>query len=103
MSRLVCVLAFALSVLLASLAFSDEVDDLLKDIRAVGAEGAGSARARVAWDRLVRQGPRVLPRLLAAMDTPDAVASNWLRLAFDEIVAADEKAVDVDALLAFAR
>src|SRR5437870_673394 len=86
---------------------SDEVDDLLKDLRGVKAEGAGAARARAAWDRLVRHGPGVLPRILSAMDTPDPVAANWLRLAFDVVaqpaMKAGGKGIDVDALLVFIR
>ena len=81
--------------------------DVLPDLRAVKAEGVGSAKARTAWDRLVEQGPAVLPSILAAMDTPDTVVANWLRLAFDDIVERERKAggkkVDVDALLVFAR
>jgi hypothetical protein len=86
---------------------ADEVDDLVKTIRAVGAEGAGSPAARAAWDKLVRQGPKALPRILAAMDTPDTVAANWLRLAFDEVAEAELKAggkrIDAGALLTFVR
>jgi hypothetical protein len=48
-----------------------------------------------------------LPDLLAAMDTPDTVAANWLRTAFDRILdralKAGGKGIDVDALLAFAQ
>jgi hypothetical protein len=94
-------------LLLAGPARADEVDDLLKDLRAVKANGSGAARARAAYDRLVRHGPKVLPRILAAMDTPEPVAANWLRLAFDAIVEPEiksgGKAIDADALLAFVR
>ncbi len=85
----------------------EEVARLLADVRAVRAEGAGSARAREAWDRLIEAGPAVLPPILEAMDTPDTVAANWLRTAFDRIVAAERrqggKRIPADALLAFAR
>src|SRR5262249_12242741 len=51
--------------------------------------------------------PRVLPRILAAMDTPDTVVANWLRLAYDEVaepaLKAGGKGLDAGALLAFAR
>jgi hypothetical protein len=97
----------ALALVLAAPGRSDEVDDLLKDLRAVKAEGGGADRARTAWDRLVRHGPRVLPRILAAMDTPDPVAANWLRLAFDALAEPElktgGKAIDAGAVLAFAR
>jgi hypothetical protein len=85
----------------------DDVARLLKHFRAVGPEGAGSAEARAAWDRLVARGPAVLPSLLEAMDTPDTVAANWLRTAFDRITdtAAGKggQGIDADALLRFAR
>ena len=102
----VSLLALALSFLAARSADRAEAD-VFPDLRAVKAEGVGSAKARAAWDRLVGQGPTVLPAILAAMDTPDTVVANWLRLAFDDIVERDRKSggkqVDVDALLAFAR
>ena len=99
-----------LLVLLLSLLlplFADPAEaDMLQDLRAVKAEGIGSAKARAAWDRLVQQGPSALPTILVAMDTADTVVANWLRLAFDDIVERDRKAggkkIDVDALLDFA-
>jgi hypothetical protein len=107
MTQRVLLLVLALICFDTDRARGDDIDDLLKDIRAVGAEGAGSAKARIAWDRLVGQGPRVLPRILIAMDTPDTVAANWLRLAFDEIarpqLSGGGKAIDSAALLDFAR
>src|SRR3954463_13731644 len=75
---------------------SDEPEDLLRGIK------AGPAAARTAWDRLVARGPSALPGLLEAMDTPDTVAANWLRTAFDRIVEAGGKDIDVDVLLKFA-
>jgi hypothetical protein len=96
----------ALLLLLVRVAHPAE-GDVFRDLRAVKAEGIGSAKARAAWDRLVERGPGELPAILAAMDTPDAVVANWLRLAFDDIVERDRKAggkkIDVDALLAFGR
>lgn len=85
---------------------ADETE-LLKALQAVGKEGAGSPAARAAWDRLVAQGPAVLPRLLDAMDTPNTVVANWLRTAFDRVaepaLRAGGKGIDADALLAFTR
>jgi len=84
---------------------ADEVDELLRDLRAMSKEAGGSDRARAAWEKLVRQGPAVLPRLLAAMDIPDTVAANWLRTAFERVVeqARDRKeALDPVPFLAFA-
>jgi hypothetical protein len=49
----------------------------------------------------------VLPALLEAMDTPDIVAANWLRTAFDRIVdrerRAGGKALNADLLLGFVK
>jgi hypothetical protein len=88
-------------------AAEDEVGALLKDITSTGPRSAGSEAARAAWDKVVARGPTVLSRLLEAMDTPDTVAANWLRTAFDRIVDADlrdgGKHIDADALLAFVK
>src|SRR5436190_18217917 len=84
---------------------ADEVDDLLRDVKGVSKEAGGAARAREAWEKLVKRGPAVLPRLLAAMDTPDTVAANWLRTAFEQIVeqARDRKeSLDPAPFVAFA-
>jgi hypothetical protein len=105
MRRRACCLAFLVTaVATLPAAAEDDVAALLKPVRAVGPEGAGSPAARAAWDRLVARGPAVLPALLEAMDTPDTVAANWLRTAFDRIVdQAAGKGIDADALLRFAR
>src|SRR5947209_2842767 len=102
-------LALPLLLLWPGLAHPEEdTAALLRDIRAVaGGHTAASPTARKAWDRLVARGPAALPRVLEAMDTPDPVAVNWLRTAFDRIAHEDlrtgGKHIDVDALLAFAR
>src|SRR5438094_5045946 len=89
------------------LARADEVDQLLREVRAVSKQGAGAPAARAVWEKLVSRGPAVLPRLLDALDTPDTVAANWLRTAFDRIVDRElnngGKRLDTDALLAFAK
>jgi hypothetical protein len=83
----------------------DEVARLIARIRAVGAQGAGSVEARAARDKLAGAGPDVLPALLVGMDTPDTVAANWLRTAFDEIVTrtmeSDPTALPTDKLQQF--
>lgn len=91
----VLTLTFALLALVAGHGVTDEIDDLLRDLR--------GDKARPAWDRLVRQGAKSLPPILDAMDKADAVTANWLRLAFDEIAEKDRAAIDGDALLAIAR
>jgi hypothetical protein len=65
----------------------DEVRELVARVRTVGPQGAGSAEARQARDQLAARGPEVIVPLLEGMDTPDTVAANWLRTAFDEVVA----------------
>jgi hypothetical protein len=99
MTRLSVLLLFLVAPLHA-----DEIDDLLRDVKGVSKEGAGSIEARAAWDRLVIQGPEVLPRLLEAMDTSDTVTVNWLRTAFDRVAlkAASGK-LDPAPLLRYAR
>ncbi len=77
-------------VLLAESAFveaREDVKDLITQVRAAEAQGAGSAVARVARDKLAAMGPSVLPSLLDGMDTSNVVAANWLRTAFDGVVA----------------
>lgn len=85
----------------------DQVATLLKDIQAVAKQGAGSPAARSAWDKLVARGPAALVPVLEAMDTPNTVAANWLRTAFDRIVEreiqAGGKRLDLEPLLAFAK
>jgi hypothetical protein len=84
----------------------ESIPRLLADIDAVKAQGVGSAAARKAWDRLVSQGPAVLPALLGAMDTDDTVVANWLRTAFDRIVESERKknagkSLDIQKFLTF--
>ncbi len=50
-------------------------------------QGEGSAAAKVARDELAKRGVEVLPQLLVAMDTSNAVAANWFRTVYEEIVA----------------
>jgi hypothetical protein len=70
----------------AQMARADDVDGPIATISAVGPQGKGSADARQACRELARLGPEVLPRLLSAMDTPNIVAANWYRAAYEEIV-----------------
>src|SRR4051812_32802431 len=101
------VLAAACLLLPVCLLAADEADNLIDQLRSVKPEARGSAETRAAWDKLVKLGPGVLPRLLHAMNTPDTAAANWLRTAFDRIVEQEVKQggkrIDADALAAFAR
>src|SRR5262249_10749544 len=80
---------------------------LADDIQTVVKQGAGTPAGRAAWEKLAAAGPDALPALLQAMDTPDTVAANWLRTAFDRIVERELKAggkqLDADGLLKFAK
>lgn len=82
------VLLLAALVLLLPLpsALADEVDRALAEIAQTGPQAAGSAAARKACDALSQRGVEVLPRLLAAMETDNPVAANWVRSAFETIV-----------------
>jgi len=66
---------------------ADDVGSRIATIAAVGSQGRGSADARKACRELAGLGPEVLPRLLLAMDTPNIVAANWFRAAYEQIVA----------------
>src|SRR5262245_43743075 len=96
-------LGLALLLLVARFATPDEIERCLADLRSVRGEAVGSDKARAAYDRLVREDAKALLRILAAMEGADPVAANWLRIAFDTIADRDRKAIDLDALLAFAR
>ena len=82
-------------------------DKLLKTLSAVGKEGANSPAARAAWDEVLTRGPAILPDLLAAMDTHDTVAANWLYTAFDRIIEGEikngGKALHAESLLKFVK
>ncbi len=60
--------------------------DELARLQAVKREGKDNEAASRAWKELVHHGPTMLSALLEAMDTADAVSSNWLRTAGDAIV-----------------
>lgn len=78
-----CVLSWSLSLG----ARGDELDEALAVISRVGPNGAGAADARAARDRVAREGLDALPRLLRAMNSPNVVAANYYRSAFEELVA----------------
>ena len=71
----------------SSIVRGDEIDDQLQAIAKTGPQGAGSAAAREARSSLARHGVEILPRLLAAMDTPNNVAANWYRTIYEDIIA----------------
>jgi hypothetical protein len=85
--RICKTLAPLLIVVAAAAARADEIDDLLAAVARVKVTGEGSAEARAAAERLGQGEPGTLPRLLAAMDGANAVAVNWYRTAYEQIVA----------------
>ena len=71
----------------SSIAFAQSsLDGDLAAIAKAGPRGEGSDAARDASRRLTERGVSDLPRLFAALDTPNIVAANWVRSAVDEIV-----------------
>src|SRR5262245_31914245 len=74
-----------LILVMAGSACAQDAEQLVREIRAVGPRGEGSERARVAYSQLRKLGPESLPTILDAMDTPDVVVANWLRVAFDDV------------------
>jgi hypothetical protein len=65
----------------------DNLRELVARVRAVGPQGTGAKDARVAREKLAACGPEAIPILLEGMDTSDTVAANWLRTAFDDVLA----------------
>jgi hypothetical protein len=80
-----------------------EAADLVKQLRAVGMEGAGNVEAARAWQQLTAGGPESLPVILGGMDGASAIGANWLRSA--AFAAADnatgERPLPVKELTAF--
>jgi hypothetical protein len=85
-ARLVLVVLGILAICLRHATYADAIDDHLSAIARTGPQGAGSPAARAAADALSRQGPEILPRLLAAMDADNPLSANWYRSAYESIV-----------------
>ena len=76
--------------MLVNLAWLDPAYDPVPDLKVIAKSGPmaeGSAVAKVARDELAKHGVEILPKLLVAMDTSNAVAANWYRTVYEEIVA----------------
>jgi hypothetical protein len=64
-----------------------EIDAHFKTLAKLGEQGSGSGPAREARRWLAAEcGSDSLPQILAAMDTQNIVAANWVRTVYDEIV-----------------
>jgi hypothetical protein len=97
-------------VLLGSISqptLADDVDAKFAAVAKAGPQGEGSGEAQLACRELAKEGVGVLPKLLAAMDTDNIVAANWLRTVYDQIVetelAAKEPRVPVELLKEYIR
>ncbi|MGE3409129.1 MAG: hypothetical protein AB7I37_20100 [Pirellulales bacterium] len=77
-------LALMVSGLSASGASLD-VKALLKDIQAVGPEGAGHAAAAKAWKSLSQADAEQLTDILAGLDNANPLAANWIRSAAEAV------------------
>jgi len=62
-----------------------ETGSLIAQLKAVGKEGKGNVEAAKAWQELARQGPEVLPDVLAGLDDASPRAANWLRAVVDAV------------------
>ena len=85
MRRILLPLAL-LALLQLACAAADEVDDAIQAIARTGSQASGSVAAAAAGKTLTEQDLSILPRLLTAMDTPNIVAANWYRQAYETIV-----------------
>jgi hypothetical protein len=86
---LVCIAFFfhALSVPMRG----DDLSALLKTIQSADKDGAGSEAVREARDKIVTLGAAAISDVIAALDTPNAVAANWLITTLNTIVERDLK------------
>jgi len=80
---------------------ADEIDELIAVIAKAGPQGSGSVAARQSSRRLTKQGIEILPRLLRAMDTPNIVAANWYRSAYESIVSREAAKAEPEFPVAF--
>jgi hypothetical protein len=98
--------ALLVSLLLATPAWADEIDDAIAAVQAVGPQGAGSEKAAVAMQTLSRLDAHELPRLFEALDGAKPLAANYLRAGIEAVVdrqAAQGTVLPVDALSSYLR
>jgi hypothetical protein len=62
------------------------IEEPIRVLKSVGAEGLGNAAARDAWREATAPGFSAVPALLEAMSGANDYALNWLRLAVDAAV-----------------
>lgn len=73
--------------LAASAPAADAVSRALATLADVGPNGKGAAAAREASATLAALPSAELPRILPGLDTPNVLAANWCRAAYETIVA----------------
>jgi hypothetical protein len=69
----------------ASPVAADDVNQLLRSIKAVESRGSGHPQAIAAVKSLSQSGPESLLPILAAMDDANPLAANWLRGSFETV------------------
>ncbi|MGB0580798.1 MAG: hypothetical protein ACPGVU_13935 [Limisphaerales bacterium] len=79
-TRLITVV-LASATLGVSAVSQQEIQQSIRTIKSVGAEGKGNARASQAWQTLSQAKGGDIVRILTAMDNASPIASNWLRAA----------------------
>lgn len=101
-----CALVVFSVVSFGGLLIAADVDEQLALIAKAGPNGEGCLAASRAVDELAKCDGAILPRLLEAMDNANPVAANFLRQAYERIVARElarpEPHFDIAALQAFA-
>ena len=70
----------------ANAASPPEFSAAIEALCRVGPEGRGNAEASLAWKQLAAAPAADLPAILAAMDSANDLARNWLRAAVDTVV-----------------
>jgi hypothetical protein len=90
MTQVKYIVPFVLVVVQCALAVprgaaADDLASLVRQFKAVRAEGEGNSVASQASRELATHGPDAIVPLLKAMDDAGAIAANWLRAAVDSI------------------
>src|SRR5262245_18598246 len=103
--KVLCAILFVSLAVAAHPFEADDLRELVAQIRSVGPQGVNADRARAAQAKIAAAGPEAIAILLDGMDTPDTVAANWLRTAFDDVVTRARKenpaSIPVDELREF--
>lgn len=86
MNHALLTLLLAAGFLPARAANSSDLSAAIQTICCIGPEGRGNAEASLAWKRLAAAPAADLPAILAAMDSANDLARNWLRAAVDTVV-----------------